>query len=177
MLVHEASAPAIADFVLWARSFLDDFRSACVSSPAPLVRPVLKWEAPSPSWFKLNSDAALDFQSMKVGIGVVILDWRGQVAAALSMHVSGVESDASSVIDAIKSKSPPRSELGLIIEDILVFSSSFSVVDFSFRSHLCNSVAHGLAKFGLYSSRPCFWLEETLSCVENLVSSEFSVFP
>ncbi|KAL5755941.1 hypothetical protein ACOSQ2_020687 [Xanthoceras sorbifolium] len=108
--------------------------------------------------------------------GLAILEGL-KFAASMGIFPIGVESDASSVIDAIRSKSPPRSELGLIIEDILVFSSSFSVVDFSFRSRLCNSVAHGLTKFGLYSSRPCFWLEETLPYVGNLVSSKFSVFP
>ncbi|KAL5808887.1 hypothetical protein ACOSQ3_029578 [Xanthoceras sorbifolium] len=202
-VAHDASAPLIAGVVPWTRSFLSDFQAAVLPPSKPVVKPALKWVAPSPSWFKLNSDAAIDVSRKRIGIGVVIRDWKGRVAAAFATFLPvllpvecaealaileglkfaasmgvfpiGVESDTASVVGAIRSNKPPRSELGLIVDEILEFVIGFLVLSFCFCSRLCNSVAHGLAKFGVSSSSPCIWLEETPLCVEHLVSSIFSL--
>ncbi|KAL5760467.1 hypothetical protein ACOSQ2_019305 [Xanthoceras sorbifolium] len=190
-----------AAIVPWARSFLSDFQVAGLSPPKPLARTALKWVALSPSWFKLNSDVVVDVTLKRVGLGVVIRDWKGCVAAAFAKHLPvllpvdcaealailewlkfaasmwifpiGVESDAATVVGAIRSNSPPHSELSLIVDEILDFASGFPVVNFYFCSRLCNSVAHDLGKLGISSSAPYFLFEETPPCVTNLVSCEF----
>ncbi|KAL5762711.1 hypothetical protein ACOSP7_018975 [Xanthoceras sorbifolium] len=190
-----------AAIVPWARSFLSDFQVAGLSPPKPLAQTALKWVAPSPSWFKLNSDVVVDVTLKRVSLGVVIRNWKGRVAAAFAKHLPvllpvdcaealaileglkfatsmwifpiGVESDAATVVGAIRSNSPPHSELSLIVDEILDFASGFPVVNFYFCSRLCNSVAHDLGKLGISSSAPYFWFEETPPCVTNLVSCEF----
>ncbi|KAL5823698.1 hypothetical protein ACOSQ4_021598 [Xanthoceras sorbifolium] len=202
-LVVERWQVPMTEVVLWARSFLSDFDLANLKPSTPLVQPHLNWEAPSPSWYKLNSDATIDINQKKIVLRVMIRDWRGQVAAAFAMNPShllpvdctealaileglkftasvglspvSVEFDASSVIAAIRSKSPPLSEVGLLVGDILKFASGFLVVNFSFRSHICNYVAHSLPKCGISCSSSCFWFEETPSCVENLAYSVLSL--
>ncbi|KAL5756101.1 hypothetical protein ACOSP7_020518 [Xanthoceras sorbifolium] len=142
----------------------------------------------------------MDVPHKKVGLGVVIQDWRGRVRAALAMrlifllHVDcaeacaileglrlaervgaspiSFESNMSSVIALILSTSLPRSELGLVIADVLSVDNSVSICNFSFRPRHCNAVAHGLAKFGVSVSSPFFWFDETPPRVEDLVSSE-----
>ncbi|KAL5824717.1 hypothetical protein ACOSQ3_020780 [Xanthoceras sorbifolium] len=142
----------------------------------------------------------MDVPHKKVSLGVVIRDWRGRVRAALEMrlpfliHVDCAEAYAileglrlaekvgaspisfeynvSSVIALILSTSLPRSELGLVIADVLSFDNSVSVCNFSFRPRHCNTVAHGLAKFGVSISSPFFWFDETPPYVEDLVSSK-----
>ncbi|KAL5806493.1 hypothetical protein ACOSQ4_029226 [Xanthoceras sorbifolium] len=151
-------------------------------------------EVPSPGWFKINSDAIVDVSKKQIGIGVVIRDGNGLVMAVLAkrhnsllsmecaeglaileglkfaqelgIHPVGVESDDASVVALINKKSPPRSELRLIISEILLFEVSLSIRSFSFRPRQCNRVAHGLAKFGVNVSISCFWVEITPPCVQ-----------
>ncbi|KAL5759789.1 hypothetical protein ACOSQ2_018627 [Xanthoceras sorbifolium] len=156
----------IMDVVPWSRTFLTDFRTSSFS-----VRPLKpmrleKWEAPSPRWFKLNSNAAVDVVHNRIGIGVVIKDAHGMVVAALAKRLDfllsvdceeslailegirfahlmdialvGVESDSASVIGLIKKKRPPSSDLGLIIYDILSSEAVCLVHNFSFQPWQCN---------------------------------------
>ncbi|KAL5865476.1 hypothetical protein ACOSQ3_002990 [Xanthoceras sorbifolium] len=98
-----------------------------------------RWKAPSPGWYKVNSDAAVDSVRKRVGLGVVIRDCQGQVMAALSqvypllvsleiaeamairrgiqlvselvLSPFGLESDASSVVSSILSLDHPLSNV------------------------------------------------------------------
>ncbi|KAL5821881.1 hypothetical protein ACOSQ3_023763 [Xanthoceras sorbifolium] len=106
--------------------------------------------------------------------GLAILEGL-KFAASFGISPIGVEYDVSSMVSAIRSNTPLRSELSLTVNDILSFVSINPVFSFGFRPRLCNSVAHGLAKFGVAISSPCFWVKETPPRVENLVSSEFSL--
>ncbi|KAL5832881.1 hypothetical protein ACOSQ3_016555 [Xanthoceras sorbifolium] len=186
-ILHASKALDSSEVVGWAHSFLSSYHSACSKPVSSSPQLCLKWEAPSPSWFKINSDAALDVPNKKIGIGVVIRDWEGRVRAALALSLpfilpvdcaearailQGFESDTSSVIALIRSHSPPHSEIGLVISDILSLAVPSSSFSFSFRPRCCNAVTHGLAKFGVSCSSPCFWFDETPSCVEDIVSSE-----
>ncbi|KAL5832841.1 hypothetical protein ACOSQ3_016515 [Xanthoceras sorbifolium] len=190
------------DLVPWSKSFLDDFRVATLlsSSPEPLM--ALHWEVPSPSWFKLNSDAAIDLPNMKVGIGVVIRDCEGRVAAAMASSLNSLilvecaeglallkvmklavevgvshcmfEFDAASLVSLMANKLSPRSDVGLIVLDLLALSSSSVNCSFIFRPRSCNMVAHGLAKFGVNVNSPRVWLEVTPLYVEEFVIFDFS---
>ncbi|KAL5776482.1 hypothetical protein ACOSP7_009408 [Xanthoceras sorbifolium] len=60
-------------------------KAGSLSPPTSVgVRVQPRWEAPSPNWFKINSDTAVDSVRKRVGLGVVIRDWQGRVMASLS---------------------------------------------------------------------------------------------
>ncbi|KAL5773127.1 hypothetical protein ACOSQ2_013051 [Xanthoceras sorbifolium] len=192
----------VQDIVPWSLSFLAEFESAISPPPHPssLARVRPKWEAPSPGWFKINSNAAIDSVRRVVGFGVIIRNDCGQVLAALyqsylllvSVEVAkamairrgillavelgispvGFESDASSLISSIIKGDPPLSDVGLIVANIIHLVSSLSISHISFTSRLCNGVAHGLAKSGLSLSEPLVWIEDTPPCVEALILFE-----
>ncbi|KAL5764010.1 hypothetical protein ACOSQ2_016604 [Xanthoceras sorbifolium] len=165
------------DLVPWSKSFLDDFRVATLlpSSPEPLM--ALHWEVPSPSWFKLNSDAAIDLPNMKVGIGVVIRDCKGRVAAAMASSLNSlilVECAEGLALLKVMKLAVEVGVFLVIVLDLLALSSSSVNCSFIFRPRSCNMVAHGLAKFGVNVNSPRVWLEVTPLYVEEFVIFDFS---
>ncbi|KAL5758152.1 hypothetical protein ACOSP7_020763 [Xanthoceras sorbifolium] len=179
------------EIVPWSESFLSEFQTANVS---------ILWAAPSPGWFKINSDAAVDSVNKRVSFGVVIRDSYGhilaalaepypvlvsvvvaeamvirrglQFASALGFHPVGFESDASSAISSILNKDPPLSEVGLVISDILALVSSLSVSHISFTPRSYNGVAHQLVRFGLSIPNFLAWIEEDPPCTVDSILSD-----
>ncbi|KAL5787058.1 hypothetical protein ACOSP7_004007 [Xanthoceras sorbifolium] len=166
----------------------------------PKLLRVLRWEASSPSWFKLNSDAAIDLPNKKVSFGVVIRDWEGRFIVAMASSLSSmvlvecaeglamleglklavevgvshcvVETDAALLVSLVANKLTLRSDVGIIVSDLLSLSSSFADCSFVFRPRSCNLVAHGLAKFRVIGNSPIVWFEVTPPCVEELIISD-----
>ncbi|KAL5809068.1 hypothetical protein ACOSQ3_029759 [Xanthoceras sorbifolium] len=81
------------------------YHSACSKSASSSPRLCLKWEAPSPSWFKINSDAALDVPHKKIGIGVVIRDWEGRLADAC-VYAIAAKPSAKGLVPEMTEPSP-----------------------------------------------------------------------
>ncbi|KAL5796525.1 hypothetical protein ACOSQ2_001345 [Xanthoceras sorbifolium] len=84
----------------------------------------------------------------------------------------GIESDSSSIVSAINSRSLPRLDVGLVLVDIYHSFSFVSVSHVRFASRRCNTVTHSLARFSLSVSEPLYWLKESSPCVAALVSTE-----
>ncbi|KAL5759496.1 hypothetical protein ACOSQ2_018334 [Xanthoceras sorbifolium] len=173
---------SVAEVDPWALPFQADYvlaNSAVSAARAPGL-PSLRWLAPSPGWFKINSDAAVDSLRKKVGLGVIILVVAEAMAILCGMQIASelgtlpvvVESDASSMVSMILVESPPLSDAGLIIADILQLKFSLSISQFRFASRSCNKVAHKLAKFGLSVFDFLVWVEDFPPCVEELIQSE-----
>ncbi|KAL5854145.1 hypothetical protein ACOSQ4_003947 [Xanthoceras sorbifolium] len=198
--VHFLRLLPVSDLVLWSKSFLADFRAAVLLDSKPKPLRMLHWEAPSPSWVKLNSNAAIDLPNKKIDFGVVIRDYESRVIAAMASSLSSmvsvecaeglamleglklavdvgvshcvVETDAASLVSLVVNKLTPRSDIGLIVSDLLSLSFSFADCSFVFRPRSCNLVAHGLAKFRVMGNSPKVWFEVTPPCVEVLVTSD-----
>ncbi|KAL5811377.1 hypothetical protein ACOSQ3_028113 [Xanthoceras sorbifolium] len=148
---------------------------------------VTRWVKPYIRWLKLNVDASLKAEASLVGLGDVIRDHEGLFMAGLSRKLYGlvsvevaealailngihlaiesgfnhllVESDALNVINYIKSRSPPLSEVGLVIADI--FSICLHInVEFSFVPRCANSIAHLLARNSFSIVDVSIWLED-----------------
>ncbi|KAL5856495.1 hypothetical protein ACOSQ3_003953 [Xanthoceras sorbifolium] len=146
---------------------------------------MLHWEAPSPSWVKLNSNAAIDLPNKKIDFGVVIRDYESRVIAAMASSLSSMVSvecaEGLAMLEGLKLAVDmgvshcvltPRSDIGLIVSDLLSLSFSFADCSFVFRPRSCNLVAHGLAKFRVMGNSPKVWFEVTPPCVEVLVTSD-----
>ncbi|KAL5803555.1 hypothetical protein ACOSQ4_031860 [Xanthoceras sorbifolium] len=98
-----------------------------------------------------------------------------QFATEMGLRPIGIESDSSSIVSAINSKDISRSDVGLVLSDIIQLIDSLSVIHVVFVPHNCNTVAHSLAKFSLSVVEPLLWLEDSPPCVEALVLAEASL--
>ncbi|KAK2635585.1 hypothetical protein Ddye_030377 [Dipteronia dyeriana] len=94
-----------------------------------------------------------------------------RVAQTMSLHCGlmlaqeVVETDAKVVVDMINKVENPRSEIGLIILDVLKLIGNGSERRVCFVPRKANLVAHCLAKCGLSIERDMVWLEE---CPQNV---------
>ncbi|KAK3230173.1 hypothetical protein Dsin_002054 [Dipteronia sinensis] len=148
-------------------------------------------------YFKVNTNAAVDVVSGKVGIGMVIRDHLREVLASGSQpimvglspdiaeaHViyrglifakdSGllpcmVESDPQVVDKLINWCDIPISDIGTLISDIRFFGGCHSNCRIVFPPRKTNMVAHNLAKFGLTIDDDLFSMEEIPRCVASIV--------
>lgn len=50
----------------------------------------IKWLKPDENVYKANWDAALDVMSKKMGCGIIVRDWQGEVIAALCLNENTV---------------------------------------------------------------------------------------
>ena len=80
-LLHGKGWIPAADVLDWAGDFLQSYRTAMVSISSKMVveKPVARWMAHPQGVFKINTDAALDFNNKTAGFGVVIRDSLGRV--------------------------------------------------------------------------------------------------
>ena len=66
--------------------------------------------------------------------------------------------DASVEVSKIKAiEAPPANEDGLLVRDIWQYGIEVNVLSFKYINHLCNGVAHSLARQALRLLSPCLW--------------------
>ncbi|XP_062155330.1 uncharacterized protein LOC133863403 [Alnus glutinosa] len=73
--------------VLRAKSTASGFQDALQKEPSSngiVGRTLPKWQVPAGGWLKLNWDAALNMQSKKMGIGIVVRNEKGEFVAAMA---------------------------------------------------------------------------------------------
>ncbi|KAL5745872.1 hypothetical protein ACOSP7_027018 [Xanthoceras sorbifolium] len=106
-------------------------------------------------YFKLNIDASLSPAGGLVGLGLVVRNYDGLVVAAGAARVKAglshllVESDAFSVVNVLRERSFPCSDLGLLIANIIQLVDVANIVSFSFIPRICNRVADAVGKHAL----------------------------
>jgi hypothetical protein len=158
----------------------------------------LLWTPPPPGCYKMSVACHLLPSSAKVGIGVIIRDCTGWVAAAAgfvlgspSDHLSRfayavfyamqfayetgfrcnieVEVPSREVLNLLKFDSPCLAPCGDLIDDIGAWLPFYTKVVFSFISIDCNKAAQALATEAASSNLDCVWLEECPPCIQSFV--------
>lgn len=91
--------------VQWVWSYLEEYQFANYIPTQPRSDSEVYWSPPKPPWFKVNVEGAV-FSSLKsVGVGIVIWDHCGQVAAAMSrsldVPLGPLETQAKAMEEAI----------------------------------------------------------------------------
>ncbi|KAL5753363.1 hypothetical protein ACOSQ2_023870 [Xanthoceras sorbifolium] len=167
-----------------------------------LYRTKDKWKAPPSDIIKINTDAAVDLNNSCFGLGIIVRNEEGlvllssslflqagflpeiaeatailrgiQLALDAGLHPFVVESDNLNVVNLILAKEPPRSEIGLVISDILNLLVSVDFISISYVPRTVNSVTHDLAKFTLSIFDDRIWIEEVSNCIEPLIRADNS---
>lgn len=146
----------------------------------------LSWNPPPEGWFKVNTDAAIQIQEQRMGLGILIRDLKGGFVAAtmktskfydnityaeaeainLGIEVAEraairslvIESDCLEAVNQISIKTRNVSELSWIISEIQNQMQRLKAVKVQFSPRSCNGIAHELAKKALFVIEPVQWL-------------------
>lgn len=161
----------------------------------------IAWNPPPFNQLKLNVDAAVDVKKMKLGVGAVIRNHKGEVIASFSKLVQGcfrsgemeaktifhsliwtiqqhipiaiVETDALRVSDALTSSSRNLSCFSDLIDDIHCLLSSFSGVTIAHTRRQANQAAHGLTKYALGLDEDVYWMGEIPYPIFSIIVNDF----
>ena len=135
------------------------------------------WRAPPTGFMKINFDGAVFDDANMSGVGVVIRDCYGEVLAYCSDKISHayeaevtealaaqkalsfaqelgfqnviLEGDELGLIQALKSQEQNLCPLGLLVEDVKIYSSHFQRVLYSHVKRNNNSVTHNLVRHAI----------------------------
>jgi ribonuclease HI len=158
-----------------------------------------RWVAPAQGWLKANWDASLDSKAGRMGCGVVIRDYCGNMIEARSWSLRGnvspaaaeliaaqlaidtcsamgvthiqLEGDAKGVVDAVNCEEPDSSSLGHLVEDIKVKLQSFIQWKMCFVKRAGNQAAHGLSRFAVKQGLDDVWTYPP-DCIRDLILLE-----
>ncbi|KAG6653325.1 hypothetical protein CIPAW_05G068400 [Carya illinoinensis] len=132
------------------------------------------WEAPPQGKIKVNWDASVDKISCKVGVGVIIQDWKSQVLATLRMkqdlfpdpHMA----EAFAAFQAVLLQKEDLNYTGLITADTRDILNIFNSWSTRHIVRAINVVAHALSKDALSISGRTSTFVNIPSCIQTMVS-------
>ena len=151
---------------------------------------------------KLNMACRCAPDSDVVGVGILIRDSMGRVAAALETTVVGcgdmvqvhataigtalqfafdiglrnlvVEVCCQELLRLIQMGTPCGASCGVLVDDICWWIPLFNALSFSFIPKLCNKATVALAAEALSSGSIQVWLDDQLNCVTSFVQVDLA---
>lgn len=165
-------------------------------------RQQIRWKAPERGWVKVIWDAAVIEKSQKMGIGVVIRDFQGEVMDCLSslkpFHSHSIvveyealwramyfcmelgferaqfEGDTELLINAITNEAECVAWFGHLVEEAKQIFKNRSHWTIPFVHWEGNGAAHLLAKSSLNLYAENVWIEDTPNLFSNIVFEKLS---
>ena len=147
--------------------------------------------------YKLNFLCKLGNDPYQVGLGVLVRDSSGLVAAsmwrqfsgegcglqvhtqalllalefAFSIGLRGLEVDVGNneLYGLLQKPGPCLAHMGVLIDDIRDWAHEFHFLSFSFIKNVCNKAAQALATKALSSSFQQVWLDDHPACITSQV--------
>ncbi|KAH9741755.1 putative reverse transcriptase/RNA-dependent DNA polymerase [Citrus sinensis] len=145
-----------------------------------------QWKPPPENWCKVNVDAAIDHQSQRARLGVVIrndkgdvvaaaikpssfngdvpyaedeaIEWGMQVAKRAGITAVILESDCQAATDLANNRKGSKTEVFWVISEINERQKEFQEVRFQHTLRSGNANAHTLAKLAVKGSESVVWL-------------------
>ena len=159
--------------------------------------PELKWKPPEGMNYKLNFSCKLGNDPYQVGLGVLVRDSSGLVAASMWRQLSGegcglqvhtqalllalefafsiglrrleVDVGNNELYGLLQKLGPCLAHMGVLIDDIHDWTHEFHFLSFSFIKNVCNKTAQALATEALFSSFKQVWLDDHPACITSQV--------
>ncbi|KAK2647882.1 hypothetical protein Ddye_015371 [Dipteronia dyeriana] len=187
----------------WACDFLDEWRSVhYVSNSSHKMRGAdfRRLRPPDKGVYKVNTDAATDYNNQKIGFGIIIMDSRGLVKAtaiksviAMLAHLSAeamavkhgillaldselmsiqIETDSLQLVNILSLGKACSFDVGSIISEILDLLEVILSWSICHIPRKGNLAAHSLARIGLSTVSDCFWSNAYPPCVERCIRND-----
>ncbi|KAK0580682.1 hypothetical protein LWI29_005030 [Acer saccharum] len=195
-LVHNLVEQDVGFVVNWACNFIVECKATnLVHKPSPSVDVgvIIKWKPLDAGFFKINTDAAIDYLNQRIGIGVIIRDNSGVVRFAavqnLKATFSPLVAEAMAVkcgiISTMVSGNVPfqieTDSLHLVNHGVVPFIDlGIAHVDALPYWSIChvprkgNMAAHNLARMALSVDSDLHWVNAFPPCKEKFVNFDAS---
>uniref|UniRef100_A0A803QN76 Reverse transcriptase domain-containing protein n=1 Tax=Cannabis sativa TaxID=3483 RepID=A0A803QN76_CANSA len=201
-LLFQNKAQEVHVWVRWASEQLEDYFGEVLRPRQDLaVRVKKKWQPPPPDYVTLNTDASIIQDKMGCGLSAVIREHDGNLIVAKTLFLPGILSvhlaedaairlgvllaqrwslpkviasaDSMGVVAALKSISPPISDWGVVVREIISLQQHFLFLQFSYVPRDCNAVANALAIWSRMTHSSCLWTDFLPSCAAvNLMADK-----
>ena len=153
---------------------------------------------------KINFDGVVFSKENKAGIGVVVRNENRLVlgsctkrlsqaysameietmvattalvfASELGVRQAILEGDSMAVIKALKEFEYPLSPLGLLLEDVRMFSQRFDTMLYSQTKREGNSVAHSLTRYAISMLGFLMWMKNVPPHIQHFVQADLACF-
>ena len=187
-----------------AKERLQEFTAALPLKPPRTTRTRDIWKPPHASHFKINFDGAIFRNENRSGIGVVIRDHIGSVIVSLVQSISpayqpreiealaaaralefgqeigigGVvlEGDSKLIINSLKAGGNTIALVEPLIQDAILFSNSYSELQYSHCRRKGNTLAHSLARYSINVSNYVVWMEKVPNHLLSDVQQDLANF-
>ena len=155
--------------------------------PTPL-KPKERWKPLDVSLVKINFDGAIFWTENRSGIGVVVSTHIGAILASLAQsipqafqpaeieaiavaralefeHEIGLtkailEGDSELIVNSLKSGRATMASVEPLIQDVTIFSTSYTKLLYSHCRRDGNKLTHSLARFSIHVPNYLAWMEE-----------------
>lgn len=185
-----------------AKERLQEFTAALPPKAPRTTRTREKWKPPDASCFKINFDGAICRNENRSGIGVVIRDHTSSVIASLAQLISPayqpteidaiaaaralefgreigisgavLEGNSKLITKSLKAGGNTIASVEPLIQDAIVFSSSYSILQYSHCRRGGNRLAHSLARYSINVSNYVVWIEEVPNPLLSVVQQDLA---
>uniref|UniRef100_A0A2N9F4S3 RNase H type-1 domain-containing protein n=1 Tax=Fagus sylvatica TaxID=28930 RepID=A0A2N9F4S3_FAGSY len=162
--------------------------------------PDQKWKCPEVRNYKLNFCCKFGTGNHQVGLGVLLRDSAGLVAAALCTQIGGeggglqvhahalmlaldfafniglrrleVDVGNQELLGLVNKSGPCLASVGVVIDDIQRWNQVFPFLSYSFIKNNSNKAAQALSTEALSSVYQQVWLEDQPDCITSFVQSD-----
>ncbi|KAF4385019.1 hypothetical protein F8388_010617 [Cannabis sativa] len=180
-------------WVMWAQEVLEVHLGEAFRPRKDIPIQVRKvWQPPLPGFVTLNTDASIIHDKMGCGLSVVIRDHDGNLIVAETKFLPGyfsvylaevaairlgvnlvcrwslqrvcVAIDCLGVVAALKTNSPPLSNWGMVVREVILLKQNFIFLQFFFINRECNAVANALAIWSRMTHSSDLWTGSLPCC-------------
>ncbi|XP_023875782.1 uncharacterized protein LOC111988222 [Quercus suber] len=165
----------------------------------------IRWKPPAQGTFKINFNGGIFAKDKCSGLGVIVRDREGLVIVSMATWVPQqlqpieiealaankalefaremgiseaiLKGNSSLVMTTLNSKNPRLAPFGLLIQDSLNVSTSFSKLPYSHTKREGNTITYNLAQLAVNFSNCVIWMENVPSDVLSYYHADLADIP
>ncbi|KAK4859215.1 hypothetical protein QYF36_001594 [Acer negundo] len=169
--IHNGSNQLYSEVVAWNRKYAMDCKipiRLAIPRGVGDIRPDIHWKVPDNGYYKANCSVVCGKGDYRIGIGVVIWNYKGEVMASCAQFIDGT---LDGVVAGVQ-RGYMLANYGHILDEIEVLKRNNPGMLFRATSRVASRVVLRLAKFGRDSADNMFWMEDVPDSIRSLEDAD-----